>query len=68
MAEAKVAHVEAVKKLAQEALAKVKAEMEDKINAGKDELIDLAMYRVWGHNQNMDISFVEGEAEGLLKK
>lgn len=68
MAEAKVSHAEAEKKLAQEALAKVEAEVDDKINAGKDELIDLAMYRIWEHNQNIDISFMEGEVEGMLKK
>lgn len=25
------------------------------------------MYHVWEHNQDIDISFMEGEAEGLLK-
>ena len=30
-------------------------------------MIDLAMYRIWERNQDIDISFMEGEAEGLLK-
>ena len=66
--ETRVSSTEAEKKLAQEALAKVEAEVEEKINVGKDELIDLAMYRFWEHNQNADISFMESEAEGLLAR
>ena len=50
MAEAKTVHAEAEMKRAQDALAKLEAEIEDKINAGKDELVDLSMYRVWEHN------------------
>ena len=46
----------------------VEAETKEKINAGRDELVDLAMYRVWEYNQGIDISFMQGEAEGLLKK
>lgn len=42
--------------------------MEQKITAGKDELIDMAMYRFWEYNQNADISFMEDKAEGLLAK
>ena len=46
----------------------VEADTKEKINASKDELVDLAMYRVWERNQNIDISFMRGEAEGLLNK
>ena len=46
MAEAKAVHVEAKTKKAQDALAKLEAEIKDKVNAGKDELVDLSMYCV----------------------
>ena len=46
----------------------METEVEKKINADKDELIDLAMYRFWEYNQNVDISFMEDEAEGLLAR
>lgn len=46
----------------------MEAETNDKINADRDDLVDLAMYRVWEHNKNIDISFMRGEAEGLLNK
>lgn len=62
MAEAKTVHTEAKLKRAEEALAKVEAKIEDKINAGRDEQIDLIMYRIWDRNQNIDILFMEGEA------
>ena len=68
LAEARVKELEAQNKLALDNLAMVEAETKDKINAGRDDLIDLAMYRVWEHNQNIDISFMRVEAEGLLKK
>ena len=68
MAEARVNQLETRNKLALDNLAKVEAETKEKINAGRDDLIDLAMYRVWEHNQGIDISFMRGEAEGLLKK
>ena len=68
MVEARVANVEAEAKLAKDTLAKMEAEVEQKITAGKDELIDLAMYSFWVANQNADISFLEDEAEGLLAK
>ena len=45
MAEARVSSAEAEKKLAQEALTRMKIAVEQKITADKDELIDLAMYR-----------------------
>lgn len=67
MAEAKAVHAEAEMKRAQDALTGLEVEIKDKINAGKDELVDLYMYRVWEHNQDIDISFMEGEEEGLLK-
>ena len=60
--------MEAKYKLVLDNLAKVEAETKDKINAGRDDLVDLAIYRVWEHNQNIDISFMRGEAEGLLKR
>ena len=34
----------------------------------KDEIITLAMYSFWAANQNADLSFLEGEAEGCLAK
>ena len=68
MAEARVKQLETQNKLALDNLAKVEAETKEMINAGRDDLIDLAMYRVWEHNQGIDISFMRGEAEGLLKK
>ena len=46
----------------------MEAETQDKINAGRDDLVEPTMYRVWEHNQNIDISFMRGEAEGLLNK
>lgn len=66
--EARVDVVEAQAKLAKDTLAKTEAEVEQRITAGKDELINLAMYRFWEANQNADISFMEDEAEGLLAK
>ena len=66
--EARVRELEAQNKLSLDNLAKVEAETADNINAGRDDLVDLAMYRVWEHNQNIDISFMQGEAEGLLKR
>lgn len=66
--EAQVDVVEAQAKLAKDALAKTEAEVEQKIIAWKDELIDVAMYSFWVANQNADISFLENEAEGLLAK
>ena len=68
LAEARVKQLETQNKLALDNLAMVEAETKEKINAGRDELVDLAMYRVWEHNQNIDISFMRGEAAGLLKK
>ena len=68
MAKARAFSAEAEKKLAQEALAKMEIGVEQKIIVGKDELIDLAMYRFWEYNQNADISFMEDEAEGLLAR
>ena len=65
---AKVEELEAKNKLVLDNLARVEAETSDKINAGRDDLVDLAMYRVWEHNQGIDISFRRGEAEGLLNK
>ena len=65
---AKVEELEAKNKLVLDNLAKVEAETSEKINAGRDDLVDLAMYRVWEHNQNINISFMQGEAEGLLKR
>ena len=46
----------------------MEAEVSEKIEAGKDYLVDLAMYRVWEHNPDINISFMCGEAEGLLKR
>ena len=66
--EAKVEELEAKNKLVLDNLAKVEAETSEKIAAGKDYLVDLAMYRVWEHNRDIDISFLGGEAEGLLNK
>ena len=66
--EAKVEELEAKNKLVLDNLAKVEAESSEKIAAGRDYLVDLAMYRVWEHNQGIDISFMRGEAEGLLNK
>ena len=66
--EAKVEELEAKNKLVLDNLAKAEAEASEKIAAGKDYLVDLAMYRVWEHNQDIDISFMCGEAEGLLNK
>ena len=66
--EAKVEELEAKNKLVLDNLAKVEAETSEKIAAGKDYLVDLAMYRVWEHNQDINISFLGDEAEGLLKK
>ena len=37
-------------------------------NAKKDDPIDLAMYSFWAVNQNVDIAFMEDEAEALLAK
>ena len=53
---AKVEELEAKNKLVLENLAMVEAETSNKINAGRDDLVDLAMYRVWEHNQGIDIS------------
>lgn len=44
MAEAKTVHAEAEMKRAQDALAKIETEIEDRVNPGKDELIDPTMY------------------------
>ena len=66
--EARVDIAEAQAKLAKDTLAKTQAEVEQKITAGKDELIDLVMYSFRVANQNADISFLEDEAEGLLAK
>ena len=55
---AKVEELEAKNKLVIDNLAKVEAETLDKINAGRDDLVDLAMYRVWEHNEGIDISFM----------
>ena len=44
MVETRASNTEAREKLAQEALAKVEDEVEQKITAGKDDLIDPAMY------------------------
>lgn len=68
MEEARIKELKAQNKLALDNLAMVEAETKDKINVGRDDLVDLAMYRVWEHNQNTDICFMRGEAEGLLKK
>lgn len=68
MVEARASSAEAKEKLSQEALARMKTEVEQRITAVKDELIDLAMYRFWESTQNADISFMEDEAEGLLAK
>lgn len=68
LAEARVNQLETQNKLALDNLAKVDAETKEKINSGRDDLIDLAMYRVWEYNQGIDISFIRGEVEGLLKK
>ena len=61
---AKADELEAKNKLVLDNLAKVEAETSDKINAGRDDLVDLAMYRVWEHNQGIDISFMRGEVIG----
>ena len=61
LAEARVNELETQNKLALDNLAKVEAETKEKINAGTDDLVDLAMYRVWEHNQGIDISFMWGE-------
>lgn len=45
MAEARASSAEAKEKLSQEVLAWMEIEVEQKITAGKDKLIDLAMYR-----------------------
>ena len=66
--DARVAHAEAEKTHAQQALAKMETETEQRITAGRDELIDLAMYYFWEYNQGANIFFLKGEAEGLLKK
>lgn len=66
--EAKVEELEAKNKLVLDNLAKVEAETSKKINAGRDDLVDLAMYRVWEHNQNIDISFMQSEAANLLTR
>lgn len=50
LAEARVKQLETQNKLALDNLAMVEAETKEKINAGRDELVDLAMYRVWQHN------------------
>ena len=68
LAEARVSQLETQNKLASDNLAKVEAETEERINADRDDLIDLAMYRVWEHNHDIDISFMRCKAEGLLKK
>lgn len=68
LSEARIKELEAQNKLVLYNLAKVEVETTDKINAGRDDLVDLAMYRVWEHNQNIDISFMQGENEGLLNK
>ena len=46
----------------------MQAEVEEKIKAEKNNIIDLAMYSIWSANQNVDISFMEDEAEALLSK
>lgn len=66
--EAHVDFAKAQAKLAKDAFAKTEAEVEQRINAGKDDLIDLAMYIFWVANQNADISFMEDEVEALLAK
>lgn len=68
LAEARVKQLETQNKLALDNLAKVEAETKEKVNVGRDDLIDLAMYQVWEPNQGIDISFMRGAAEGLLKK
>ena len=65
--EAKAVYAQAEWDKSQTALAKLQAEISEKIDAGKDELVDMSMYRVWERNQDIDLSFLEDEAERLLK-
>lgn len=58
LAEARITQLETQNKLALDNLAKVEAETNEKINSGRDDQIDIAMYRVWDHNQGTDISFM----------
>ena len=65
--EAKAVYAQAEWDKSQTALAKLQAEISEKIDAGKDELVDMSMYRVWERNQDIDLSFLKDEAERLLK-
>lgn len=67
LAEARVKQLETQNKLALDNFAIIVAQIEEKINAGRDDTVDLTMYRVWEHNQGIDISFMRDEAECLLK-
>ena len=47
-------------------LATQRATLDQKVADAKDKFTDLAWYRMWVHNPDADLSFLEGELENTL--
>ena len=55
-------------KFAEDSLAKEQDTFNTRLADGEDALVDTAMFRVWVHNPNIDLSFLRGEAEATVAR
>lgn len=66
--EMQVTCAEARAKIVEDELAKERAEMQEKITKEENEIIEVAMYRIWSANQDAAISFMGDVQENLLAR
>lgn len=66
--EAKMDLANAMVKFAEDSLANERANFNVRLADGEDALVDTAMFQVWVHNPNIDLSFLRGEAEATVAR
>ena len=64
--EAQVDSLDARVKLAADNLAKEQAGLKKKIEDAEDRFTDMAWYRMWTMNPNLDLSFLEGDRKSVV--
>ena len=55
-------------KFAEDRLAEEQASFKTRLADGEDALVDTAMFRVWTYNPNIDLSFLQNEAEATMAR
>lgn len=66
--EARVDCIEARAKMVEDLLSKEQADLAQKLADREDKLVDTTLFRVWSMNQDIDLSFLEGELEKTLAR